>query len=93
MGLTRAMSLNSRVITSAIKVEELDFDVVTESSSTVEGYRFRWVGKCGSGNSPLIGYIGRPYCRVIQILYDWIFFLYDDHQVICRESWEALGGL
>lgn len=41
MGLTRAMSLNSRVITSAIKVEELDFDVVTESSSTVEGYRFR----------------------------------------------------
>lgn len=39
MGLTRALPLKDRGMTSSIKVEELDFD--PESSSTVEGYRFR----------------------------------------------------
>lgn len=39
MGLTRALPLKDRGMTSSIKVEELDLD--PESSSTVEGYRFR----------------------------------------------------
>lgn len=36
-GLTRAVSLTSKGITSSIEVGKLDFDMVSESSNTVEG--------------------------------------------------------